>query len=142
MRKIKGLTLTFDLTTSTYTAAAGVAVPPLVWAVVYVPEGFPPTALKLSTAAFGNEDPKLGDPQPNTDPRVSLFEPNQNVMGSGVLDLNFQQSQIYRIRSSRLLNSGDSIFLLLMNAGLAVNGAAAPSLVLQGSILCSYAIGI
>jgi hypothetical protein len=76
---------------------------PLLWALVYSPQGFPLNALKL-TSASGSEVP------------VSIFEPNQNVIMSGWLNaLGSHDPVTFRSRLARNLESGDQLFLLIAN---------------------------
>jgi hypothetical protein len=76
---------------------------PIMWALVYAPQGFPPASLTLQTGAAGN------DP-------VSIFEPNQNVIMSGWLnDLGTHDPVTYKPRLARNLDSGDQVLLLLYN---------------------------
>ncbi|KAH0791274.1 Cap protein [Histomonas meleagridis] len=70
---------------------------PLLWALVYVPDGTVPQTMSLGTPAAP----------------VALYEPNQNVIMSGYLTPNAQQTQVFRPRLARNLNSGDCIFLCL-----------------------------
>jgi hypothetical protein len=68
---------------------------PILWALVYVPEGFPDTSLKLDDGAGGIPP--------------SLFEPNQNLIMSGVMPSTGSSDPITdRSRRARNLNSGDS----------------------------------
>jgi len=69
------------------------------YALVYVPQGYEPNSLVLP----GAENP------------TTLYEPNQYVLSSGVLDFS---GGPLRIRSplSRNLNSGDAIALVLATA--------------------------
>lgn len=70
---------------------------PVVWALVYVPEGTEPTALR-----FG----ELNNP-------ASLYEPSQNVIMSGIWPATQTSNYKVKTRLARNLNSGDSIYLLL-----------------------------
>ncbi|KAH0785550.1 Cap protein [Histomonas meleagridis] len=70
---------------------------PLLWGLVYVPDGTVAQSMSLGTPAAP----------------VSLYEPNQNVIKSGYLTPNAQQTQVFRTRLARNLNSGDSIALCL-----------------------------
>nr|QIR82148.1 hypothetical protein [unidentified] len=88
MRKVKHITLSFS--------ANGEAGPPLLYALVFVPQGYIPNYIHY---------PLLGDPG-------SLYEPNQFVMSCGVLDFSGGPLRI-RCPLSRNLNSGDSIHLVL-----------------------------
>ncbi|KAH0789137.1 Cap protein [Histomonas meleagridis] len=58
---------------------------PLLWALVYVPDG---TAI---------QNISLGTPSAP----VSLYEPNQNVIMSGYVTPNAQQTQVFRTRLAR-----------------------------------------
>ncbi len=86
MRKVKHLTLTFA-STDDYK---------LLYALVFVPSGYSPNALRV---------PPLGQP-------TSLYEPNQFVMSSGVLDFSGGPLLI-RTPLSRNLNSGDALYLVV-----------------------------
>ena len=87
MRKVKHITLSFSCDKN----------PSPVWyALVYVPEGYTPNNLQI---------PQLGY-------AVSLYEPNQYVMSSGVLDFTGGPLRI-RCPLARNLNSGDSIHLVV-----------------------------
>ena len=86
MRKVKHLTLSFS---------AGVDYR-FFYALVYVPAGYEPNFLTLPA-------PGLANP---------LYEPNQFVMSSGVLDFTGGPLRI-RTPLSRNLNSGDSIHLVI-----------------------------
>lgn len=65
------------------------------WALIFLPEGINP-----STLNFGNQ----GTP-------LSLYEPNQNVIASGVCDSN--QTYRFKTRLSRNLNAGDTIIFVM-----------------------------
>ena len=86
MRKVKHLTLSLSLVSGTGSTV-------LYWALVYVPQGYNPNTLNVLTSN-------------------SFYEPNQNVMGCGLID---PDAGPIRIRSplSRNLNSGDSIYLVV-----------------------------
>jgi hypothetical protein len=74
---------------------------PILWALVDVPEGFPETALKLDYGALNATPP-------------SLFEPNQNLIMSGVMpSIGTSEPITYRSRLVRNINAGDSIYLLI-----------------------------
>ena len=90
MRKVKHLTLTICNNNSSLDAL------PILYAIVYVPEGYSPKDINV---------PISGNP-------MSLYEPNQFVMSCGALDFN---AGPLRIKSplARNLNSGDSIYLIL-----------------------------
>lgn len=82
MRKVKNFTLTI-ITTSPM---------PIIWALVYLPD-----AQNLGNLNIGAA--------PNA---VSLYEPNQNVIMSGIVKSDSAQ-QTFRTRLARNLNSGDSV---------------------------------
>lgn len=90
MRKVKHLTLSICNNRSDLDAL------PILYAIVYVPEGYSPKDINY---------PISGSP-------MSLYEPNQFVMSCGAIDFN---AGPMRIRSplSRNLNSGDSIYIIL-----------------------------
>lgn len=85
MRKVKNFTLTI-LTSSSV---------PIIWALVYLPDGQNLSNLNIGAA-------------PNA---VSLYEPNQNIIISGLVKGDSAQ-QTFRTRLARNLNSGDSIGLV------------------------------
>ena len=90
MRKVKHLTLTFSNfggVTEQY---------PIFYAVVYVPQGYDVNELYIPAIGQAN----------------NLYEPNQFVMSSGVLDFSGGPLRI-RSKLSRNLNSGDRIALAL-----------------------------
>ena len=64
---------------------------------VYVPEG-----TQISPVQYGNNSPAL-----------SLYEPNQNVIMSGIVDSN--QTYTFKSRLARNLASGDTIGLVLVD---------------------------
>ena len=70
---------------------------PVAFALVYVPEGQSASSLTLSAG---------GNP-------ASLYEPNQNVIMSGILPSSATNTIHYRTRLARNLNSGDTIQLVL-----------------------------
>lgn len=69
---------------------------PCAWAVVYVPEGLSPSVMSIGTANMP----------------ASLYEPNQNVIMSGILSAQPGNAQVYSTRLARILNSGDKIVFL------------------------------
>ena len=68
---------------------------PIMWALVYVPEGTQPSNMSL----------------PNQVNVSSLYEPNQNVIMAGILDTN-SGTVVKRTRLARNLNSGDRIVIV------------------------------
>jgi hypothetical protein len=75
----------------------------VIWAILYIPQGFPDTAIQLHKSA------------PETSPPASLFEPNQNVVMSGYLPTGNEGSVTYRSRLARNLESGDRIVIAFYN---------------------------
>lgn len=78
------------------TAAVDKAVP-ICWALVYVPEGTTPGKIRWG----------------GLDASASLYEPNQNVIMSGLWPANLTSNYKVKTRLARNLNSGDSIYLVL-----------------------------
>jgi hypothetical protein len=96
VRKMKNPTLKFTCTPTD-------PLVPILWALVYIPEGFPDTALKLRFGASPDEP-------------SSIFEPNQNVMISGILPaIGTSGTETFRSRLARNIQSGDKIVLLFLN---------------------------
>lgn len=91
MRKVKHLTFTISNGEWTTTEADA-----LLYALVYVPQGYNPQDINY----------------PATNSAVQLYDANQYVMSSGVLDFSGGPLRI-RTPLSRNLNSGDSIYLIL-----------------------------
>jgi hypothetical protein len=75
----------------------------VIWAIIYVPQGFPNNAIQLHKSA------------PDSDPPASLFEPNQNVIMSGYLPTGNEGSVTYRSRLARNLESGDRLVIAFYN---------------------------
>ena len=87
----------------------------VVWALVYVPEGYNPNALERTVG--------------------SLYEPNQNVIAAGIInDLTSATNRVFT-PMSRNLNSGDRIYLLL-----STSPSLAPTNPVILSFLVTYAI--
>lgn len=70
---------------------------PLIWALVYVPEGTNPSGLRLGS----------------TTGTASLYEPSQNVIMSGVWPGALTTPYKVKSRLARNLNSGDSIYFVI-----------------------------
>lgn len=81
---------------------------PIVWALVYVPEGTEPNSIRQGP---------LASP-------ASFYEPSQNVIMSGVWPATVTSNYKVKTRLARNLNSGDSIYLLLHTGGPMSNGAS------------------
>lgn len=90
VRKCKNFTLNL------YTAT------PAYWALIFMPQGVTPADLDWALPA-AMED--------NVQPAATLFEPNQNVIMSGITD-NSSQVQRYKTRLARNLNQGDHIVFI------------------------------
>lgn len=75
---------------------------PIIWALVYVPQGT--TASEIS----------LGSP----DGAASLYEPNQNVIMSGLWPGDLTSPYVKKTRLARNLNSGDKIELVMAVPGM------------------------
>lgn len=91
-RKAKNFTLTITTNSAI----------PFVFALVFVPEGTTPSSLNQGTEQVGSYLQS-----------VSLYEPNQNVIMSGMFGGVSSQINRYKTRLARNLNSGDIIVLLI-----------------------------
>ena len=91
MRKVKHLTV--NLTCENSRNA-------LYWALVYVPHGTSPSPLSITGS--------------------SMYEPNQFVMNAGIVDSTAGPIR-FHAPVSRNLNSGDTIYLIMHDAGGAAN---------------------
>lgn len=100
--------------TTTFTRAT------ISFALVYVPEGTIPSAVQFGSGLSA----------------ASLYEPNQNVILSGLID----STQVYsfKTRLARNLNSGDQIALLLYD--LNVNDGENMTVSTPVAATCNYAI--
>lgn len=90
------------------------------FALVFVPEGTNPSALQYGA---GNQP-------------ASLYEPNQNVILSGIIDSN--QTYNFKTRLARNLNAGDTIALVLGDLTTLQN--AGDSTTTPVTMSCNYAI--
>lgn len=90
------------------------------FALVFVPEGTTPSDINFGSQASA----------------VSLYEPNQNVILSGIIDSN--QTYSFKTRLARNLNSGDNIALLLYD--LYSVGKVGDSINTPVAFTCNYAI--
>lgn len=70
---------------------------PLFWALVYVPQGTQPSDINVGS----------------TEAPASLYEPNQNVIMSGVWPGDLTAPYVKRTRLARNLNSGDSLAFVI-----------------------------
>ena len=90
------------------------------FALVYVPEGTNPSNIQFGA---GNQP-------------ASLYEPNQNVIMSGIIDSN--QTYSFKTRLARNLNAGDTVALVLGDLTyLLANGDSTTTPV---TVTCNYAI--
>lgn len=80
-----------------YTKGEAAIAQPLLWALVYIPQGTSARPLQVgsSTAA------------------ASLYEPNQNVIISGIIPTEIKSVYRFKTRLARNLNSGDQIALVI-----------------------------
>lgn len=92
---------------------------PLYWALVYVPQGTTPSPMNIGAEST----------------TASLYEPNQNVIMTGIWPGNLTSMYRVKTRLARNLNAGDSIALLLRSAVDMPNGKKK-----QYAISCNYAI--
>lgn len=92
MRKVKNFTFTVAYKSTQLDQISR----SVYWALVYVPQGTTPSPMNIGTG--GNF--------------LSLYEPNQNVIMSGIAVLD-EQSRTFKTRLARNLNSGDYIALVL-----------------------------
>lgn len=90
MRKCKNFTLSICCASDV----------PILFALVYVPQGTNPSDLNIGTA----------------DNPTSIYEPNQNVIISGVIPKDLTTPVVKYTPLARNLNSGDQIFLVLRSA--------------------------
>lgn len=86
------------------------------WLLVYVPEGTTASSINPGSAEKAQ----------------TLYEPNQNVIGSGVLNNGYNKS---KIRLGRRLNSGDYIALVLYGVFGQLSAGT-----FKLAITCNYAI--
>ncbi|QYM90068.1 hypothetical protein [Circoviridae sp.] len=121
VRKCKNFELT--LTGSAFTPSAeGANIPsPLFYALVYVPQGTEASRINI------------GSP----DACASLYEPNQNVIMSGVWPGDLTAPFVKKTRLARNLNSGDSIQLILSSPPFDSAGVAYEKMV---AVTLNYAI--
>lgn len=94
MRKVKNFTINFVANTSR----------PIFFALVYVPEGTNPNLLRVGGQPVENV--------PNVISSASLYEPNQNVIMSGIIPPASAGRQVYTNKLARNLNSGDQVYLI------------------------------
>ena len=80
---------------------------PVVGVLIYVPQGTPVSTVNISSINADNEG-------------VSLYDPNQNVIGQFIIPANDGNSYVttrYSTRLSRNLSSGDTIRLMFATVG-------------------------
>lgn len=96
VRKCKNFEL--SLTGTPFTNAQNqIAHAPMFFALVYVPQGTEPSQINIG----------------NPDACASLYEPNQNVIMSGVWPSDLTAPFVKKTRLARNLNSGDRIVLVM-----------------------------
>lgn len=121
MRKAKNFTLSINVEWDQI----------MFFALVYVPEGTRPSELNIG-GVENNDDPNF--PYLTT---ASIYEPNQNVILTGIVPANQSNRITYSTRMARNLNSGDSIFLVFRTLNQA---AALPENSLRISATLDYCI--
>lgn len=106
-RKVKNFELSFSTGPSIYNSnpVADANSAPTIWALVYVPQGNVPQNISIGTSTAS-----------------TLYEPNQNVIMSGILPPGKTSQPIrYKSRLARNLNSGDYIALVTRDATAGLN---------------------
>lgn len=97
VRKCKNFELSLTGTPFTKDADGSIAHVPMFFALVYVPQGTQPSLINIG----------------NPDSAASLYEPNQNVIMSGVWPSDLTAPFVKKTRLARNLNSGDRIVLVM-----------------------------
>lgn len=122
MRKAKNFTLNIGANNLNIGGAVSSEHVPIAFALVYVPQGTTPSVI-----AFGTESQGVIS-------TTSLYEPNQNVILSGMI-MPGDTSRTFYSRLARNLNSGDAIGLCIRSP---INGGATA----KSQVVCSlnYAI--
>lgn len=95
VRKVKNFTLSITQSPTYDSSGTTAKSSNFIYAIVYCPEGMEPQQLNLGSLTAAS----------------SLYEPNQNVIASGVCSSDSGQLRLSN-RMSRNLNSGDRIYLL------------------------------
>lgn len=101
-RKAKNFTVRFQVSQSIVTAqddTTALAPSSVVFALVYVPEGTVPSPISVGNAVTP----------------ASLYDPNQNVILSGVLS-STNGAQVFKSRLARNLNSNDQLYIVLYDS--------------------------
>lgn len=120
MRKVKNFTLNITQSPVYGSNQSIKSVSSFVYALVYLPDGVSATALNVGSGQNS----------------VSLYEPNQNIIMSGVCSSDNGQLRL-STRLARNLNSGDKILLLFRPANSAP-GASGDYVNI--SAICNYSI--
>ena len=120
-RKAKNFTVRIKANNRLFTPSEGepqLQTPNLFFALIFVPEGNSPSPVRIGTNAM-----------------VSAYEPNQNVIISGVVD----DSQVYsfKTRLARNLNAGDQIGLIITDTAFVQPGNRATTHIL---VSVNYAV--
>lgn len=95
VRKCKNFEL--SLTGTPFASGDTIAHAPMFFALVYVPQGTEPSQISIG----------------NPEAAASLYEPNQNVIMSGVWPSDLTAPFVKKTRLARNLNSGDRIVLVM-----------------------------
>lgn len=100
-RKVKNFTLTISIKGANTSDEHN----PVLFALVFLPEGTNPSSLNFGSTVDQNHAVQS----------LSLYEPNQNVILSGIAD----STQVYRYKTrlARNLNAGDRIILAFKTLG-------------------------
>lgn len=100
VRKCKNFEFSCSSSPFLYDDKSGAFNAPVFWALVYVPQGTTPNQIQLGSGTA----------------TASLYEPNQNVIMSGVIPADNQAIYRVRTRLARNLNSGDAIYIIFRAA--------------------------
>ncbi|APG55808.1 Cap [Circular ssDNA virus sp.] len=120
MRKVKNFTLSITQSTVHNSSGATKAASSFVYALIYLPDGVSVTSLNVGSGSNS----------------VSLYEPNQNVIMSGVCSSDNGQLRL-STRLARNLNSGDKILLLFRPSNTAPGTSGD---YVNISSICNYSI--
>lgn len=90
-------TITTSGSVTNYTKGDAASPCPLLWALVYIPQGTSGMPLQIGSATAA----------------ASLYEPNQNVIMSGIVPTEIKSVYRFKTRLARNLNSGDQIALVI-----------------------------
>lgn len=121
-RKVKNFTLRMvaDPTQYTHDGTTANFRSRVAFALVYVPEGTTASVMQFGAGSSA----------------VSMYEPNQNVIMSGIIDST--QAYSFKTRLARNLNAGDQIALVLLD--LTLVNVSGDTYVTPVTATCNYAI--